>query len=652
MDWIVGELPTGAGKSWICVAIAAACRRLTYFYTKEVVRSLVLTPSGELSDQNCDKMIEAGLEAGIVSASLDREEVDKDIVVGTFQSVANKLDEILEHGPIGSVIIDEAHEDYKVAREIVAKLQQHHPNLRVIGLTATPYSKANGYIYRQNLYDKWPEWTSEFTREPRYKYLFFRISADRLIAQGYLIPGVIGVIAQDYDTDKLKMVNGEWTKESVEQVFGRKQGNMTKAIIKDVKVKTKELKSVLIYCQNRALMREALSFLPRTQAAAIDSHTPKEERAEIIARFKAGKLKYLVNVLALKRGFDAPRVTGIVLMMASESPAKITQILGRGTRLCPEIGKREFLILDYGRNIRRLFPDGNIFNPVVRVGRQQIEGPVITIKVTCPTCAHINNFKPVELSEGMEIDTHGFIVDTASGQHVLNEDGDRVPGHVGIQCTRYIREAEGARRCDFHWSYNECIHCDEPLAANETVCPKCGKDQSGLELDTESDLLADSAYAPKLAHVHKFRYQKVTTRKGKEMIRLDLSVQEAPYKTLNDDGQVCTVSPGIQFLKIWLGPSAANERAQSQWVDFCLFVFEQEVESIHHAVNTPPINIPKSIEYIAQPNQDPQSNFCFYEVRQYKIEPLLQTNTATVDQPIAQISFFDNLLAPQQNKSS
>lgn len=644
VEWIVGELPTGAGKSWICVAIAAACRRLTYFYTKKVVRSMVLCPSGELSEQNWEKMESSGLRSGIVSASLDRFEVDKDVVVGTFISVANKLDQILEHGPIGSLIIDEAHEDFKVTHEIVAKLRKHHPNLRVIGLTATPYSKANGYIYEVNRYDEWPPWDANYTRNPRYKVLFFRITADRLIEKGFLIPGLVGVVDEEYDTDKLKMVNGQWTDASVTAVFGDDEDARTKAVVKDFKTKLKGHKSILIYCHNRALMRKTASLLPKKQSAYIDSETPKEERADIIARFKKGKLKYLVNVLTLKRGFDAPRVTAIVLMMASESPALVTQILGRGTRLCPEINKKYFSILDYGRNIRRLFPDGNIYNPIVRVGRQHVAGPVSSVTAICPTCASENQFKALPLPEGVSLNLHGFMIDDSTQQTVLDDSGLPIPGHHGIQCTHYHRANEDAppQRCSYLWSENFCCYCSEPLSAHADSCSACGQEQKELELDTVSDFLAKSQYAPKVGHVHSFRIQKTRTRKGKEMVLMKLSIQEPAFKALNEEGQVEVYTPAIQFIRLWLAPNASNERAQSQWDDFCDFVFAQRFQTIDDAVRAPILNRPGAIEFMALPPPDPESSMVFYEIRAYRLEPLFDAPKAQ-NQPVAQIGLFDTL---------
>ena len=68
------------------------------------------------------------------------------------------------------------------------------------------------------------------------------------------------------------------------------------------------------------------------------------------------KLKYLANVNVLTTGFDAPNTDCIVLLRPTNSPGLLVQMVGRGTRLSPETGKTNCLVLDYGGNIMRHGP--------------------------------------------------------------------------------------------------------------------------------------------------------------------------------------------------------------------------------------------------------------------------------------------------------
>ena len=75
------------------------------------------------------------------------------------------------------------------------------------------------------------------------------------------------------------------------------------------------------------------------------------ERDSIIARFKSGELRCLVNVNVLTTGFDAPNVDLLVMLRATQSPSLYVQMVGRGTRL--HEGKKDCLVLDYGTNVER-----------------------------------------------------------------------------------------------------------------------------------------------------------------------------------------------------------------------------------------------------------------------------------------------------------
>ena len=73
-----------------------------------------------------------------------------------------------------------------------------------------------------------------------------------------------------------------------------------------------------------------------------------------MAAFKDGELKYLANVNVFTTGFDAPNVDCVVLLRSTLSPGLYYQMVGRGFRLFP--GKRDCLVLDFGRNILRHGP--------------------------------------------------------------------------------------------------------------------------------------------------------------------------------------------------------------------------------------------------------------------------------------------------------
>ena len=73
----------------------------------------------------------------------------------------------------------------------------------------------------------------------------------------------------------------------------------------------------------------------------------KKKIAEAIKRFKNEQYpNIVVTVDLLTTGIDVPEITKLVFMRRIKSRILFEQMLGRATRLCPEIGKTHFEIYD------------------------------------------------------------------------------------------------------------------------------------------------------------------------------------------------------------------------------------------------------------------------------------------------------------------
>jgi len=112
--------------------------------------------------------------------------------------------------------------------------------------------------------------------------------------------------------------------------------------------------------------------------ATVDGTTPSAERSSILEAFKAGKIKYLVNVGVLTTGFDATMIDCVVLLRPTQSPGLYYQMVGRGFRLHPN--KADFLVLDFGGNIRRHGPIDQI---QIKPQKEGKGGPLTR---SCPNC--------------------------------------------------------------------------------------------------------------------------------------------------------------------------------------------------------------------------------------------------------------------------
>ena len=73
------------------------------------------------------------------------------------------------------------------------------------------------------------------------------------------------------------------------------------------------------------------------RACWVCGKTPKDERAQMFADYKAGRYAFLVNVGVCTEGWDEPSIEVVVMARPTKSRALFTQMLGRGTRALPGV---------------------------------------------------------------------------------------------------------------------------------------------------------------------------------------------------------------------------------------------------------------------------------------------------------------------------
>ena len=81
-------------------------------------------------------------------------------------------------------------------------------------------------------------------------------------------------------------------------------------------------------------------------AASVSGQTGRQERRDVIDRFKRGETKVLANCDLLTQGFDAPGVRALYIARPTFSPNAYIQMAGRGLRGPRNGGKEECLIVD------------------------------------------------------------------------------------------------------------------------------------------------------------------------------------------------------------------------------------------------------------------------------------------------------------------
>lgn len=103
-------------------------------------------------------------------------------------------------------------------------------------------------------------------------------------------------------------------------------------------------RQTIVFCQSVKQAKLLASLLNHTHArqetgvaAAIDEGTDKELRRALIAMYKRGEIRYLVNFGIFTEGFDTDSTEVIVIARPVKSRALYAQMVGRGTRPLKEI---------------------------------------------------------------------------------------------------------------------------------------------------------------------------------------------------------------------------------------------------------------------------------------------------------------------------
>lgn len=467
------EAATGAGKSLLVADIANKVHKMS---GKHV---LCLAPSKELVEQNYEKFLLTGDPASIYCASAGRKDLRHPVIFaspGSFKAVAKQVG-----SRIAVVIVDECQGMTATVLGIIDDIRSVNPNVRVIGLTGTPYVMGSGYIYRMDENGK--VMGDNKSKDPYFMRKVYSITAPELIELGFLTPPVMGALgALGYDTSGIDFTAAKKTVEDqIDRAF-MGDNRVTAQIIADVVYQSRNKRGVMIFAATIQHAEECMRSLPPELSAIVTGATPKKERERIIRDFKAQKIKYLVNVAVLTTGFDAPHVDVIAILRATESIGLMQQIIGRGLRLYE--GKDHVLILDYAENIERHCPDGDIFRPDVKASMGGTSG--MPMNVICPDCGIDNCFSARKNDEGHAIDAQGYFVDLA-GDRVMIDTAEidpetqkpfklPMPAHFGRRCQAFHPARDGfSYQCGYRWSSKECpdqeCKADNDIAARYcTVC--------------------------------------------------------------------------------------------------------------------------------------------------------------------------------------
>jgi DNA repair protein RadD len=223
-------IPTAGGKSLVA---AAFIQEVLARWPDE--RIIILTHVRELISQNFAELIRLWPEApaGIYSAGLNRRDVQAQILFAGIQSVHRKAYAIQR---ADLVLVDESHLIPRQAnttyRRFLGDLTRINPQLKVIGLTATPYRLDSGMLHTgpDALFDD----------------IAFEVSVRELIDEGYLAPLISKQTSTQLDVSGVGTRGGEFIAGQLEAAVD--QDPITQAAIDEVVAYGHDRRSWLLFC--------------------------------------------------------------------------------------------------------------------------------------------------------------------------------------------------------------------------------------------------------------------------------------------------------------------------------------------------------------------------------------------------------------------
>jgi superfamily II DNA or RNA helicase len=320
---IVLYLATGGGKTEIAIAMLEACR-------VKGTRAAMLLDRIVLCDQTSQRLDKYGIDHGVLQSGHWRYRPSELIQVCSAQTIEKRG----SFPGLSLLIVDECHQSRTQTIEFI----KNNPNIKVIGLTATPFTKGMGSVY---------------------SHVVSPITTKKLVDAGSLVPLRV-FISKEIDMTGAKKVAGEWSQAEATSRGKKITGDIVAEWIK----KTHEIfgkpEKTIVFCAGvdhgvdlQAKFREqGYNFV------SISYKDDDQFKKDVIEDFNKpdSDIVGLIATDILTKGFDSPAVRiGVSARPFTKSLSSHIQQMGRVMRTYP--GKEFGLWLDHSGNYLRFRED-------------------------------------------------------------------------------------------------------------------------------------------------------------------------------------------------------------------------------------------------------------------------------------------------------
>ena len=312
-------LPTGSGKTIIMAALAMQFNKKT----------LLIAHREELISQAVDKFRLVWPEASIGVCMAERDEIDRQVVIGSVQSCSRpkRLERLKEQG-FELMMIDEAHHSSADSyQNVINDLGFGIDSKKLlVGVTATP-QRADSQ-----------------TLGSTFEKITFSRSIGTMIKAGYLSPVVGRKILTNLTFQRIATSGGDFVLSDLAEAMNTEERN--KFIVDKFKQYASQRKSIAFCCDVQHCKDLSDAFNNQgIKSGAVWGDMASEDRQRTLEDLKHGRIQVATSCGILTEGYDEPSINSIIMARPTKSSSLYTQCVGRGLRLWP--GKSDCLVLDF-----------------------------------------------------------------------------------------------------------------------------------------------------------------------------------------------------------------------------------------------------------------------------------------------------------------
>lgn len=318
--------PTGGGKT---IIFGEVVRR--FLDRNPQRRVLIMAHRDELIRQAADKVgriIDEPCDIEMADYQADTWGFDRSRVVVTSVQTMSRVNRHQKFHPneFGLLIVDEAHHAVAPSYLAVQEYFQRNPDLRLLGVTATP------------------DRADELAMGRVFESVAMEVGIIDMIEGGWLVPILQQFVrVEGLDLSRVKTTAGDLNQRQLAEILNEEQ-KCHQVISPTLEIAAG--RQTLVFgtsVEQAELMAEIAN---RFQPGCADwicgdqVKCPRDRRRQILSDFSRGEFQVLVNVGVLLEGYDEPRVEVVACARPTKSRSLYAQMIGRGTRTVPGLVDR------------------------------------------------------------------------------------------------------------------------------------------------------------------------------------------------------------------------------------------------------------------------------------------------------------------------